>query len=373
MSQVIESIRLYKNHGNSIGYWKAMAHTDGKVIVEHAKKLDGKPVQSSYIAEAKNVGRSNETTPALQAISEVQSKARKQKDKGYVDTLEDAEKPVTNAMGLEKPMLATPLDKVKEEKICFKEAFVQPKLDGHRCLYKDGQLYSRQGKPLEIPHILNAIESSGLRDLHLDGELYVHGKPLQDISRLIKKYRPGESEILEYHLYDQVCDAPFLERITMMNESIAMVDKPLPAKLRPVLTLSVNSMDSVMAHHERFRRNGYEGTMLRFGNDPYLTGKRSRALLKVKEFHDAEFTVVDCLPGKEVTLNGNTYTPAVWVCITPKGKEFNVLAAGTAQEKHFQFVQRRDYIGRSLTVKYHYLSKDGVPQLPIALRFREDV
>jgi len=60
----------------------------------------------------------------------------------------------------------------------------------------------------DLPYITEAITAAGIDHLHLDGELYIHGKTLQEMSRLIKKHRP-ESLDIEYHIYDQILDLPF--------------------------------------------------------------------------------------------------------------------------------------------------------------------
>ncbi|MCP4814767.1 MAG: hypothetical protein GY888_19845, partial [Planctomycetaceae bacterium] len=237
---------------------------------------------SQYEAKGKNIGKANETTPAEQAVLEMESKIRAKLDKGYVRSIEEAKAPATNSLGLEKPMLATPIEKVKPEKIDWSTACVQPKLDGHRALYKDGVLYSRQGKVLEhMDHIIMAIHQSGLGTFHLDGELYLHGVPLQDLSRRVKKFRGVETLEVEYHIYDVVWDLPFMERIGILAER--KQDWPWDNVLQAVQTDQLYSMEEAMDYHTMYRRGGYEGTMLRFGNDGYGTDKRSRTLLKIKE------------------------------------------------------------------------------------------
>jgi len=367
MSNVLYTVNLYKNHGKGIGIWSARAFEDGEVRIEHSKTLLGTRTEKIYHAEPKNVGKANETSAGQQAVLEVQSRQRKQLDKGYVHTLEEAKQPVTNAMGLEPPMLATPLEKVKPESIDWDSAFVQPKLDGHRALYKDGVLYSRQGKELNLPHIVEAIESTGLKHLHLDGEIYLHGLPLQEISKLIKKERP-ETKDLQYYIYDTVDEASFLARSNQLlfcwtqHKSLKRVD-----------THIVSSEKELMAWHKRYRKEGYEGTMLRFGDDPYLIGKRARTLLKVKEFQDAEFTIVGYQEGKPYITEQGTFRVPVWVCDAGNGKLFNVTAQGNMQEKHELWETKNQHINKPLTVKYHYLSNEGIPQLPVALRFHETV
>lgn len=363
------NITLYKNHGDHIGYWNAQA-IDGTVYVRHAKKMDGKAVESQYAAEGKNIGRANETSPAEQAILEIHSKARLKLDKGYVRSLEEAQAPATNTLGLLRPMLATPLEKVKPEKIDWDYAFVQPKLDGHRALFTDGVLYSRQGKVLEIPHIVEAINESGLSDLHLDGELYLHGKSLQDLSRLIKKQTP-ESLQLEYHVYDIVGQDSFRERLLPLLQRAQKKD--FPSKLVAVPTFLIGNLSMVMLRHSMWRDEGYEGTMLRHGKTPYRDGKRCQSLIKIKEFQDAEFRVVDVREGKPYIKPDRIYHVPVWTCETEDGKPFEVTAHGTMESKDHQWRTRNHLLGKLLTVKFHYLSRDGIPQLPVALRWREDV
>ena len=358
---------LYKNHGGKIGYWKGHIEEPNKVIMIHATTLEGKEIRQEYHAIPKNIGRSNETTAMEQALLELESRTKKKMDKGYVTSLEAAQTPVTNSLGLALPMLATPLDKVKPDSIDWMHAFVQPKLDGHRCLYKDGQLYSRGGKSIEMPHVLEEIERLGMAHMHLDGELYIHGKSLQEISRLVKKQRPESVEI-QYHVYDQVNGERFIDRITPVLGRNGYSNIVLG-----VDTVYAGSMEAVNKHHEKYRAAGYEGTMLRFGAHGYQDGKRSRELLKIKEFHDGEFMVVDVREGKPYIRQNITYQVPVWVCEADNGEQFTVTAAGTMEEKDAQWKNHQQYIDTLLTVKYHYLSKDGIPQLPIALRFFEEL
>lgn len=373
MNEMIEArtdyTRLYKNHGHSIGYWEGWVEPTGLVVMQHCKLLDGKAVRNEYQAEAKNVGRSNETTPFEQGRLELQSRAKKQIDKGYVHTEKEAWVPSTNSLGLEKPMLATPFDKVKDDTIDWDVAFCQPKLDGHRALYKDGVLYSRQGKVLEIPHIEEALKKHGLEEFHLDGELYIHGKSLQELSSLIKRHQE-ESLQLEYHIYDAVSPDSFYDRIMRVGDRIVRANH---AHIKMVQTFPVMTIEMLTAYHEKFRNAGYEGTMLRFGEQGYQSDKRSRNLLKLKEFHDAEWTIINVEEGKPYIRGEQTFHVPVWVLDAGNGKTFTATAQGDMYEKEELWITREQHIGKQLTVRYHYLSADGIPQLPVAIRFREDV
>lgn len=366
--------RLYKNHGKSVGYWEGWVEgwaQDAKVILQYARTLDGKVTRREYQAQAKNVGRSNMTTCLEQAQLELDSRTNKQLDKGYVERQEDATTPSTNTLGLEKPMLAQPLEKVKPTDIDWDQAYIQPKLDGHRAIWKDGMFYSRQGKRLHLPYIEDELRMYGLDDLHLDGEIYIHGKTLQEISSLIKRNQEG-SDALVFHIYDIVDPRPYQERHREIWLRFMELDEA-PPTLDLVQTLKVSTFEELQRHHEGHLTAGYEGTMLRWGNQGYQDGKRSKHLLKMKNFSDAEFEIIGVEEGKPYVAPHGTYRVPVWLCQAPYGQTFTVTGQGDMHEKHALWESRDQHIGKQLTVKYHYLSKLGIPQLPVALRFRDDI
>jgi len=358
-------IRLFKNHNSTIGYWECWTTSEGVVHSKWATSLTGKPTCYQYRAEPMNVGKANETTPLEQAEKELLSAVKRKKDKGYVDTMKEAELPCTNSLGLLKPMLATPINKIKAEKIDWKNAFVQPKLDGHRALYTDGILYSRTGQELNLPHVVKAIKASGLGHLHLDGELYIHGYTLQELSSLIKKQQHG-TQHLEYHIYDIVNDKPFVDRYA----AIILADTS-HSHIKVVETTVITDNSGLVTLHKSHLSNHYEGSILRMGRKGYQDGKRSRNLLKLKEFQDAEFEIIGVESGKPHIGAEGTFQVPIWKCAVGNGETFTVTAQGKRHEKHQLHEESAQHIGKKLTVKYHYLSKLGVPQLPVALRFFE--
>ena len=361
-------VTLYKNHAGTVGFWRAIAKANeecGIVRIEYAKTLQGKVVSREYKVQKKNVGRSNETSFAEQALLELTSRKNKQIDKGYVESLEAASSPATNALGLKKPMLAKPINKVKPESIDWSNAFAQPKLDGHRCLSFEG-LYSRSGKPIVAAHIEEYLKEKGLEDLHLDGELYVHGMLLQDIGSLIKKPQEQSSKLV-YYVYDLISEAPYLERYGELLDRLGTDQGPVRL-LRIERAESLDELDQI---HKRHLSEGYEGTILRHGEVGYQDDKRSSNLLKVKDFTDTEFVVVGYEEGKP---NGSFQVP-IWVCedANDSSIRFKVTAQGTKEEKHDQWLYRENYVGNLLTVQHFGYSKDGIPLLPVALRWREDI
>lgn len=372
--QQIAFRRLFKNHGKSIGYWEGWVETTDEgasIILQYARTLGGKVTRKVHPATPKNLGRSNETTALEQAQLELDSRTNKQKDKGYVETQDAAQAPSTNTLGFLKPMLAQSIEKVNPEDIDWDNAYAQKKLDGHRAMWKDGTLYSRAGKVIELPHVAEAIHEAGLQHMHLDGELYLHGKTLQEISSLVKRRQEGTEELV-YHIYDVVDEKPWPIRASWLAETLFEVGRPIPG-IQALRCRKVPTFEALQAYHEENLAAGYEGTMLRWGSVGYQDGKRSKHLLKLKNFLDSEFKVVGFRRGVPYVTSKGTFEVPVWVCDAGNGQTFTCTAQGDMYEKHALWETRDDHVGKQLTVKFHYLSKDGIPQLPVALRFRDDL
>lgn len=363
-------VELYRNNGEDVGTWKAW--TEGaEVHIAYAKAIGGKETHRVYTAEGKNIGRSNETTPETQAAAEVVSRAKKQRDKGYVSTISGARSKMSNGLGFEKPMLATPIEKVKESSIDWDNAYIQPKLDGHRAMFKNGVLYSRGGKEITtMGHIVKELKELGLDQYHLDGELYLHGKSLQEISSLVKREQEDSIQV-EYWIYDRVDRQEWFDRFHDVLDDFSNIPT-YGGNVVLVEDFRISTREEADRFHTRNLDNGFEGSILRHGKEGYQDNKRSRNLLKLKDFQDAEFRIVEVAEGKAVRPGGGPVP--VWVCeVTPGGDVFNCTAQGTAEEKERLWEERQQHIGKTLTVKFFHYSKDGVPLLPVALRFREEL
>ena len=335
-------------------------------------KLTGKTVErEELITEGKNLGKSNETTPYEQAVSEAESRYRKKIKKGYSTTIPtDLTKADTNALGLPKPMLAHPLDKVK--KVGFPAHF-QPKLDGHRALVTKlmGEMimYSRGGDRITtMDHILEFLEPLVEEGQFFDGELYIHGELLQNIGSFIKKKKPGSEKIV-YRVYDFITSLPYADRLARLCDVLDCV--PAPAYL--VETKVVESLEEAMILRDEAIAQGYEGGMLRTPDDGYRVGFKSRTLIKLKTFDDSEHTILRVIEGKDRNVNGVMLKVAIFECQTPEGKRFEVTAYGDMYVKDYIWHHREEYIGRILTVQHSGYTKDNIPWHPVALRLREDI
>jgi DNA ligase-1 len=338
-------------------------------------QVDGKKqTAEESISVGKNIGKANETTPFQQAEAEARSQWEQKIKKGYVPNLDDAKAGNidTNVItGGVNPMLAHKYDE-QGHKIKY-PAYVQPKLDGHRCIaiIQDGKctLWSRTRKPITgVPHIARALERLyGKATVVLDGELYNHDyrEKFEQLTSFIRQQTPKPGhEVVQYWIYDTVVDGDFASR-TKQLEGLASITSTTD----PIVVVDTQVVDSEAEMTNLFGvyiNFGFEGLMVRNSAGKYV-GKRSYDLQKVKLFTDAEFEVVAVEEGR-----GKMAGHAMFVVKTGD-KTFRVKMMGKLDDLKTMYDNREQYLGKMLTVKYQKLSAEGIPIFPVAVRFREDV
>jgi len=93
----------------------------------------------------------------------------------------------------------------------------------------------------------------------------------------------------------------------------------------------------------------------------------AQTLLKLKDFQDAEFRIVDVEEGK-----GSFRGKAIFVCETDEGYRFNCAPEGSMEHRAELYRTRKNHIGKWLTVRYQALTEDGAPQFPVGVDIREE-
>lgn len=366
MSNIEEQVMLYRRNSLGIGTWRvrglAQTMTSGSVIIAHSVVEGGAEVTHVDPITINGSGRNIHQQLAL----EINSRIKRQMDKGYKTTRDLALLGSTNQLGLLNPMLAQKLVDVRLRGSDFDGAYVQPKYDGHRCLItkQGGEMlaYSRRGKAITtVPDILEDCNEWMQDGDTLDGELYCHGEKLQTIASWIKRDQP-ETKKLVYKWYDMVLNVPYAHRHRMMVDLFANAKNP---RIMLTPTHRVSAMSQVYEFFRRCRAGGFEGAMLRLSRAGYEDNKRSDQLLKIKEREDGEVTVL----GGRPAANGG----AILRVRTDWGVELDVSAPGTLPEKQRVLEQISSYVGRRLTIEYAMLTADKVPFHCVATRWREDV
>lgn len=366
----------------------------------------------TYISEAVNEGKANERNPFQQALIYARSQWLKRKEKGGTETKSavpaaKSKKKVpaayiNNVMYF--PMLAKPFK--DGEKYLRYPLYIQPKLDGVRCLVflqkKNGGVknvvaYTRTKKPFPSVDYLKKILYPYLNDLYdevndqsifLDGELYKHGKRLQDISGDSRNEKTNTSDENtdrnEYHIYDCFYPSEMTNTFAQRHEQLVMLYEALSDEdaktIKSVPTYKVKSYEAAETKYDKFVEMGYEGAILRNENGPYLgnslkTGAflRSKDLVKMKQRFSDEYECVGYTEGSK----GKDKGAVIWICQTADEVQFNVTPKNTTYEERYALFEDcqenfdEKYKGRMLTVEYEDLSSDNVPLRAKALTFRD--
>jgi DNA ligase 1 len=343
----MRSITLYiRGNDGNIRQWSCSTQPYG-LLIEHGHLNGAVTAQREYIAEGKATRDTDE-----QIESRWRSRVNKRKDMGYSEDIRVARDKPRNAIGLYKPMLA---QKYSQNRVDWANCFVQRKYDGNRCIisrWEDGTMvaYSRNGKLIHtVDHILDSVVLNPGESI--DGELYCHGESLQTIRSWVTRQQEN-SKKLQFIGYDIIAPMSYSERFQLLQSTGVPVAE----------TVECYSHDQMMNLFYTFRGEGYEGAIVRQGDFAYEDGKRSYSLLKVKEFEDAEFRVVDIVSSADGW--------AVLVCMAQNGSLFNVTAPGTVSQKTDILRSKNMYIGMYVTVEYANLTADGIPFHPVAKIFR---
>ena len=335
---------------------------DGDRYRTHSGQLDGKSVASGWtVAQGTNVGRSNERTAYEQAQLEVENQyIKKLAQGGYKEDINDID-----VAEFFKPMLAKTYGEVAFD---F-PVYSQPKLDGIRCIATRQGLFSRQGKPITaVPHIWEALKGAFdyNPNLILDGELYADklANDFNKIISLVRKANPTPQELVEsaetikYHVYDLPSSTgTFRQR---SGELRALVANHLGDEIQFVETERVEDQEALDALNGRYVEQNYEGQMVRIAESKYEQ-KRSKNLLKRKEFKDQEFRIVSINEGV-----GNRSGMAGYITYElGDGRTFNSGLRGSHDFARQLLIERDLFVGGEGTVRFFALTPDGVPRFPV--------
>tara|TARA_R110002110_G_scaffold130429_1_gene310839 strand:+ start:148 stop:1032 length:885 start_codon:yes stop_codon:yes gene_type:complete len=282
-----------------------------------------------------------------------------------------------------KPMLAYP---VSDKPIDYsKPVFMQPKLDGVRCVIQaeglpyqvgdsewefDVKAYSRTGKEWKnINHILQELVPFFDKhpDVILDGELYNHDlkDDFEKIISLVRKTKPTaedrqeSSEMVQFHCYDIIDEKlPFEQRIDFVHEVLNECTSYMGSVYK-VDTIRVFNEDQAQVDHARNLDSGYEGSILRT-NDVYKCG-RSWNLRKFKEFSDSEAMLIDWVEGKGKRKG----TIGKFKAVDEDGVVFGMPVMDNFAYLQENFEYMKQWLGKTATFTYFERTKAGSYRHPL--------
>ena len=258
-----------------------------------------------------------------------------------------------------KAMLA---HKYNEDKAHY-PAFIQPKLDGVRCLFTAKGAFSRANNQfMNVDHIEQALKPFFAKNptAILDGELYNHGlkDDFEKIISLVKKKKPTDNdkaeaaELVQYHVYDvaSMTIAPYSLRFNFIQ------DLTYTYPICKVETKVALDFDEALKMHKKNLKLGYEGSIYRSFEGRYK-GTRSWDLMKFKDFHDDEATII----GYDIGQGKREGTLGKFIMMDDDGNKFGCPPGKGYNYKDLANMLENitDYIGERATFTYFERTKAG--------------
>lgn len=373
---------LYKkSKSNKFNVWNINVikdEDDDKIYLETTRGTEGGKMVITQKEIKKGKGKKTKTE---QAISDATSKMNaKIKKNGYLQ-----DKNAAKISIILRPMLASKFDikdldkKSRSVKIKL-PCYVQPKLDGLRCIsyLKNGEVVLQSRQMVEYNN-LNKIRSNLKpileklpKNFYFDGELYTDAIPFELIAGICRlktnldNTEKKKMDLINYHIYDcfQInMKMPYDERLKLINENVK------GDNLKTVETILISQKDEIKKQHDIFVKKNYEGLMLRNIKSYYELDKRSKNLQKFKEFLDEEFFICGYFEG-----TGSMKQTPIWECETngKDKKKFRATPKGSLEYRRELFKNASESIGKKVTVRFQELTKAGIPRFPIAIAIRQD-
>jgi DNA ligase-1 len=286
-----------------------------------------------------------------------------------------------------RPMLAATVTEADLDNLKY-PVIVQCKLDGVRCVVKDGVAYSRTMKRIPNKFIQSrlALCSTGII---WDGELLLaYDATFQEITSAVMSVE-GQPNFV-YRVFD--C----LDR-TKPTQNYEDRINNITAEGLWFLPYHLTYSKQKLLEIEQDYLTNYEGIIIRSPSSPYKFGRstlKEGYLLKLKRFIDCECTILSCHPllhnsneletnelglskrsshaSGKVKLNLLGKFRVVAINGDFKGVEFDVGSGFTqAQRKQF-WLDKEQMVGQTLKVKYQLRGSKDKPRCPIFLGIRKD-
>ncbi|MRN38582.1 ATP-dependent DNA ligase [Neisseria sp. N95_16] len=289
-----------------------------------------------------------------------------------------------------KPMLAAKLDDIKSLNVW--PILMSPKLDGIRCIVRDGVAYSRSNKPIRNEYIQQIFQKHKEVLNNLDGELIVGEVTSDDVYRTTNSAVmsiEGEPEFT-FYIFDDISNPtlPFTQRLNNLKS------RQLPSFAVILEQSAASDCEEVFKYEAYVTGLGYEGVILKDPNGVYKNGRstvKESGMLKLKRFTDAEAV---CIGYGELYRNNNTAfknelghtarskeseglvpanTLGYLLCRTLEGVDFKVGTGFSQAERDSLWQSPDDLIGKLVKYKYFDVGIKEAPRHPVFLGFRDEI
>jgi len=294
-----------------------------------------------------------------------------------------------------KPMLA-PNEKVELKDLKF-PLLASYKLDGIRCIFKDGQMYSRALK--QFPNIKLRERFSELAEIAhkegviLDGELLSKSLTFNELSGITRQLDKELPDDLFFYCFDAIpCeqyDLSFKTRIDIL-ETLPFVFY----YMKLVKQWSILRPEEIEPLYENSLAWGCDGLILRDPNGRYKFGRgtiKEGLIYKMKPFMTFDAKIIGIIQATEVREGAEKKINELGRSVTSKkkddriliekaaafvvmyeGKELKVTIAMTDEEKEEVWKNQKKYLGRMIEYKGMLVGAKDLPRHPVYVRMRDD-
>jgi DNA ligase-1 len=265
--------------------------------------------------------------------------------------------------------------------------YIQPKLDGIRCLAINGVAYSRKMKPIPNQYVQKVFKELNLHGL--DGELMVYGDFNSVQSAIMSEDGEPEFYLAVYDYWDS--DLSCKDRMNIYITKVLEINRPLFVKR--VITDVAHTPEEAERAVAKYVSQGYEGGILRSLSGRYKQGRstfKEGFLLKLKSFHDSEAVVIGFeekmsnenaletdergyakrSSKKEGMVPANTLGS---LQVDWNGVVFNIGSGFTDIQRKEIWDNKESYLGKLANFSYQELTKYGVPRFPVWRGFRSEL
>ena len=278
-----------------------------------------------------------------------------------------------------KPMLATQVDDLTLIKY---PVYASYKLDGIRCIIKDGVALSRSLKPIPNKHIQKWASDNFLALECLDGEFIVGSPTDADVFRNTTSFVMSHDKVgsFRFFAFDLVIGG------TAQQRNVELHNRSTGSNVVVLEQFIIHNEQELEVFRQKAIKEGYEGVMVKAITGEYKFGRSSvkeGLLLKMKLFVDAEFEIVgyECKyhNSNEATTNelgrtARSTTKAGMIALdtlgvlylkTIEGTEFGCGSGYDDATRDSLWAIRETLKGKLATVKYFDIGGYDVPRFPV--------
>lgn len=275
---------------------------------------------------------------------------------------------------------------------------VSYKLDGIRCLFKDGQMFSRALK--SFPNIklrerfIHLAKLSKEKNIILDGELLAKSLTFNELSGITRQLDKAIPEDLFFYCFDAIknenFNQPFNERLNLYFSDFGSTI-PYVKILEQHLVFNISTINKI---YEEALDWGCDGLILRNPKGRYKLGRatiKENLIYKLKPFLTFDAQIIGVIQATEVREGAEKKINELGRSVTSKkkddriliekasafvvmyeGKELKVTIAMTDEEKEEVWKNKDKYIGKWIEYKGMLVGAKDLPRHPVFLRWRLD-